>query len=537
MSQIEPAKRWSARHARRLLLVASASALLASSPAPAQEIDELRSVSSQEGEQSDAGLWTEETGFRTTYVTQSPGPSFAEEEAATDGLFGGPVDDPFIAAPLPSARPQENRQTSTWPQAAEPQETEATGTVRAQSAERAGAAEPQNQRVQAIETRSRAPEEGPYAPLGLRLGTFLVTSSLEQGITWTSNATSSPDGESAVLSETTLRLNALSDWSRHAAALSAYGTFRETLSGEEVSDPEGGFDGNLVLDLGGDFRATASAAYDLRRESAASPVDLPPVTFRPLRHTMTGSVGLEKALGKLGLGISGNVERQQFGDAELEGGGDLSQRDRDFVLTTAVLRAGYEISPALTPFVEAELGRRAYDLSRDANGYDRSATRTGARAGLAFDLGEKLFGEVSAGWVGEDIDDPRLTSLSAATVSADIFWSPMRGTLVGLQAATIVEGTTTPDSSGSVLYIGRLSVERELRANLTGYTALGAEWRDYPGEDDRYELTLAAEAGMTYWFNRYAGLTGRARHERFTSDQSASDSETSSVFLGVKLQR
>ena len=37
------------------------------------------------------------------------------------------------------------------------------------------------------------------------------------------------------------------------------------------------------------------------------------------------------------------------------------------------LRAGYEISPALTPFIETEVGRRLYELRQDSAGYARSS--------------------------------------------------------------------------------------------------------------------------------------------------------------------
>lgn len=538
MAGTEPAESFAARLGR-MLLAASALALLAALPALAQESGLRGGL--PEGETELAAAADEgapDAGFRSTYVTRNP--ETGPEEEASGSIFDDPEpDDPFGDAPLPSARPADppSARPDTREEVPAEPEAETTGTVRAESVERIEAAEPVNQRAEAIEARDRTPEEDPYSPLGLRLGTFIVRPSLEQGVTWTSNASSSPGGSSAVLSETTLRLNAVSDWSRHSAAIDAYGIFRKSISGEDVSDPEAGIDGDLILDLGGDFRATASARYNLRPESAASPVELPPVTSRPLRQILTGSAGLEKDAGKLRLGLRGAVEQQQFGDADLEGGGTLSQRERDFVLTSAILRAGYEISPALTPFVEGEIGRRAYDLSLDSSGYDRSANRIGLRAGVALDLGEKLSGEFSAGWLREDFDDERLDALSALSVSADLFWSPVRGTNVGLYAATQVEGSTTAGESGSVLYTGRLSVEREMRANLTGNAVLGMDWRDYAADGRNNDLTLSAEAGLTYWLNRYAGLTGRARHETVKSGEPGRDTETNSVFVGVKLQR
>jgi hypothetical protein len=392
------------------------------------------------------------------------------------------------------------------------------------------------ERVEAIEGLDREPEQNPYSPLGLRLGTFIVTPSAETGITATSNADSSPDGSSAVLSETILRLNGVSDWSRHSAAFDAYGSLRESISGQDLDEKEFGIRGSTIIELGNEWRATASAGYVIKPESASSPVIIEDTVSRPIRQIIDANLGLEKDVGKLRLGIDGNIERDWYGDAELLSGGTVSQRDRDATLATLNLRTGYEISPALTPFVAVEVGRRIYDEKQDASGFERSADRLGARAGLEFDFGEKLSGEFSAGWLREKLDDDRLAPVSGATVDANINWSPQRATNVSLLGSTIIEGTTTPGESGSILYAGRLNVEREIRANLTANVALGAAYRDYTGSDGR-DVIFSAEAGATYWFNRYFGLVGRAWHEQLDSNLPDRDSETNSVFLGLKMQR
>ena len=151
-------------------------------------------------------------------------------------------------------------------------------------------------------------------------------------------------------------------------------------------------------------------------------------------------------------------------------------------------------------------------------------------------MGEKLSGEFSAGWLREAIDDKSLGAISGATVNADLKWSPERGTTIGLTGTTLVEGTTTAGESGDLLYSGRLTGERQIRANLTANAALGADWRDYTGSSD-HDLILSAEAGLTWWLNRYAGLTTRVRTEKLTSNIPGRDYVTNSVFLGLKVQR
>ncbi len=100
------------------------------------------------------------------------------------------------------------------------------------------------------------------------------------------------------------------------------------------------------------------------------------------------------------------------------------------------------------------------------------ATRWDARAGVALDFGDKLSGEASAGWVHEDFDDARGSRLiSGLSAAANLDWSPVRGTTVNLAGSTTLEGSTTADDSGSILYSSTLSATRQMRDNLTGYGA------------------------------------------------------------------
>lgn len=396
--------------------------------------------------------------------------------------------------------------------------------------------DPGAERTGSIEGRDRRPDENPFATVGIRAGSFILRPTLEEGITATSNANSTFNGRSAVLSETTLRLNAVSDWRENSATLDANMTYRKTLSGEEVDELRGRVQGGLTVDLADDWRAIANLGYEAAPESASSPVAIEGALSQPLRQTLDGSLGLEKDIGKARFALTGAVEHSTYGDAKLSTGGTLSQKDRDSTLYTATLRGGYEISPALTPFLEIETGRRLYAERIDTSGYERSATRLGARAGVELDMGEKLAGEFSAGWLREAIDDSRLVPVSGATVNADLRWSPERGTTIGLTGSTIVENTTNAGESGSLLYSSRLSLERRIRDNLTGNAALGADWRDYVGSD-AHDLTLSAEASLTWWLNRYAGLTTRARTEKLTSNLPGRETTTNSIFVGLTLQR
>ncbi|MDG4875869.1 outer membrane beta-barrel protein [Mesorhizobium sp. WSM4935] len=396
--------------------------------------------------------------------------------------------------------------------------------------------DPGQERTGSIDGQKIKPEEDPFAAPGIRIGTFVFRPTLEQGFTATSNADSSSTGKSAVLSETALRFTATSDWRENSALITGYGQFRNTVSGEKINDAQGRIEGQLNVDLDNELRAIAKLGYEAAPESASSPDAIAGVDQQPLRQTLDGSLGLEKSVGKMRYALTGAVSHDFYGDAELTDGTTISQKDRNNTLYTATLRTGYEISPALTPFTEVELGRRVYDQRLDTDGFERSSKRLGARAGVELDMGEKLSGEFSVGWLREALDDSRLPAIAGPSINADLKWSPERGTTIGLTGQTNVETTTTAGESGDILYSGRLTGERQIRANLTANSALGLDWRDYTGSDG-HDLILSAEAGLTWWLNRYAGLTTRVRTEKLTSNLPGRDYTANSVYLGLKVQR
>jgi len=440
----------------------------------------------------------------------------------------------------PAGRPLSQttpRRPATSPSA---DENPTTGTVRVGSVdgldeERNARTARDNERTGAIEGLPIPPEDAPFAPLGIRAGSFIVTPTLEQGIGWASNATGASGGRPAWFSESALRLNIISDWSRHAATIRADGLYRKSLSGAPIEDIEGGIRGELRLDLMDDFTATASAGYRMRPEDASTPGTIANAAERPLRQTLEAGLGLARSAGKARLSIDGNLTRDIYQNARLTNGTIVSQRDRDATLATARVRSGYEISPALTPFVEAEIGRRFYDRVQDANGLRRSANRYALRGGVELDLGEKLRGEFSAGWLTERPDDAALRPVEGLSVGANLAWSPVRGTTVDLTASTEVETSTAAGDTGSLLYSGSLAVNRELRSNLTGRALVGLDWRDYAGSD--HDLILRGEASLTWWMNRNLGLTGRLRHEKQTSTLPGRSYDASSVYLGMTMQR
>ncbi len=397
-------------------------------------------------------------------------------------------------------------------------------------------AQRENLRALPEQGRSFTPEADPYAPIGIRAGSFILKPSLEQGIKATSNGDNSSTGSRAILNETTLRLNAESNWGRHKASLDASGTLSKSISGQDVSEPQVDILGKLRLDLADRTTVNAETGYRLRRESASSPNGVVDALKRPLVHRFIGRLGVERDMGLFFGRVTGGLEHDMYGNAELASGGAVTQKDRDNTYASVAIRGGFSLSPALKPFIETELGKRMFDERVDSNGYERSGTQYALRGGLMFDRGEKFNGEIAAGYMQANSDDPRLANISGPSINAILNWSPLRGTDLRLYAQTMVDTSTTPGVAGSLQHFASLDVMRRVRSNLSLNGRLDTNIRqnkDGTGTD----YMVGAQVGATYWINRMVAIDAHFRHEFQTSRVSDREYHSNSIYVGMKFQK
>ena len=396
----------------------------------------------------------------------------------------------------------------------------------------------------------------PFAPLGLRLGTFDARVTLDLGVTaqrtrnTVENAgppvTFSDSISSGFLGEAALSLEAASDWSRHGMDLTFDGRLPLRLSGDEEGDPSFDADASLRLDLGTDTTLTGSVGYSFTEDDPASaavtqatdPLLFPGVTAtnEPGSHAVRGALALSRQAGPLAMLTEVNAQRQIYGSADLSNGTRISQSDLDFTRYGGRLRAGYAISPVLTPFVEAEYSQRVMDERPDSGGIDRNATRYALRTGIQFDRGDKLNGEFALGYVREDLADVSLEDIGGLSVSAALNWSPRRETDIGVGLSTTTTSSGDDDVSGAVVYAGQVGFLHRARANLQFDGEISVEYEDVTG-NAADTTTVAGFIGATYWFNRFMGMTGRVGHERTFSADAGEQSDTSNAFIGLRLQR
>ncbi len=482
-------------------------------------------------------------------VLLNPADGLSSEEDTTTSAAASANDDPLIPdPPTAQADPQKAQSSDSLasdsdvptpdgrPQRLGDEDPDTTAGIAGNEFARAERAGRENQREPSIEGSAAKAVQDPFTAPGIAVGSFTLRPTLDTGLRWTSNSDSSAGGKPAYLSETTLRLRADSNWSRHRLALEAFGSWQKSVSGEETDDPESGLAAEFQVDVSAQTALTGALSWNYSKEAASAPAAVVGALTQPDLNKLAGSLGLSHQYGPIGLRLNTNLERSSYGDATDSLGVLVSQEDRNNTFAGVTLRAGYDISPAITPFVEAELGRRIFDNESDSFGLARAATRYAGRAGMEMDLGEKLRGNIAAGYLLEDIDDNALEDVAGLSLAGNLTWSPIRGTNVNLNATTTVEGSSSATSSGSLLHALSVAVNHKARDNFDLNANLGASLRDYVSASPN-EITLSAGAGFIYWFNRYAGLNGRVAHETVLSSDATRESQTNSVYLGVTLRR
>lgn len=393
----------------------------------------------------------------------------------------------------------------------------------------------QNMRETTVDGLRTATKEGWNDAQGVRVGSFILRPSLTETI-GSERTTTGGEKTSRTYLRSGLRTSLTSDWSLHQLRIDAEGTWEKTLSGVRQDDPEGKIQAELRLDLSDETTATLRAGYSLSREEIGDPNALANAVTQSEVNEYTASAEVMRDLGVLRTTAGIDFTRETYGNAVLADGLLIDQSARDNNTARVRGRLGYELSPALIPFLEASYGRTLYDEHRDAAGYVRDADLYAMKAGLETDFGEKLRGELAGGYLVADFDDAALKSISAATIDGNAIWSPYRGTNVALNLRTEIEPTTTAGASGSTAYTGTMVLSQVILQNITGQISSGLTLRDYSEETTPMQSVLTLGTGLTWSLSRSLDFNTDVSWEK-TQQSGIESTEIFRAGIGLTLKR
>ncbi|AQS64494.1 outer membrane beta-barrel protein [Agrobacterium tumefaciens] len=348
---------------------------------------------------------------------------------------------------------------------------------------------------------------------GIRLGTFLLRPSISQTIN-TEKQTNTGGPSRRNYLTTGIRGTLTSDWSRHALTVTGDGAWERNFGGDkDGEEPRARIEADLRLDLGEETRANLKAGYEFSREDTTDPNALTGAAVQGGEHRFTTGASIERDFGRLRGLAALDLSRTVYTDAKGLDGRPISLSDRDQNSANLRGRIGYELSPALIPFLELNAGTTKYDRRLDNSGYARSSNSYGAKIGTEVDLGEKTRGEAAIGYLRKQYDDDRLAAIDALTLDGELNWSPQRGTNVNLGLRTTIEDFAGGPQGGWISYRLDAGLTHELRSNLVARLTGQIVHRTFPSSDMENAVEYTAGAGLTWGLNRYLDLTADVSYQ------------------------
>lgn len=424
----------------------------------------------------------------------------------------------FVSTASGKSGPKTTASASEQPSAGKSASSDVTGTVSAQR------------------IRPKPVEEDPYKPVGIRAGSFIVTSRADLVAGYDNNPFRVSGGRGSRLARASGEVIARSDWSRHELVSELRGAYIDYFQAPNNDRPEAEARLRGRIDVSSAGRIELEGRAGLLTEPAGSPDAVTSAKRPPHIYTFAGLAGYTHRFNRLELGLRGNVERSVYQDAQLISGGVQDLSDRDFTDYGVALRGSYEVTPGIKPFVEAGVDRRHFDYSVDFSGVRRGSRGAEIRGGLEFGREGLLTGSISAGYEWRRYRDATLPDISGLIVDSSLVWRASGLTTVTLTATSDVGETMVAGASGVFIRQAGLTIDHAFRRWLVGSASIAYGTDEYRGAG-RTDRRLDLAASVTYYMNRYAALRGEVRRERLHSSVPGQDYTANIVLLGLRMQR
>ncbi|MDF2996808.1 MAG: hypothetical protein K0R27_2445 [Xanthobacteraceae bacterium] len=381
-----------------------------------------------------------------------------------------------------------------------------------------------------------ASEDDPFAPVGLRVGTFVVTPYVEMRGGYDGNALRVPNGAGSSFAEVGGGLAARSDWSRHALDIELRGGYTRFYDVEGNNRPEAEGTIRSRIDVNSLTRIDTVVRGAITTDAAGSVDAVAGAKNPPLVYESGIDLGLTRRFNRFEATVAGIIEREDHAPAELTDGTTESLTDQNVTGYGVRLRGAYELMPGVKPFAQVVADHRVYDVVPDASGFNRDSKGITAMVGSDFRLTGLLTGTASVGYTWRDYVDPQLEDIGGLVADASLRWEATGLTTVEFGARSAIAETTYADASGDFIHEVRVEVEHAFRRWLIGTASVAYRIDDYEGSG-LTQRTFTVGAGLVYKINRYAELTGNVSHLRLNSTVPGDDYTANVVTVGLRLQR
>ena len=392
-------------------------------------------------------------------------------------------------------------------------------------------------------------EEDPFAPVGIRVGTFMFYPGVELTGGYDSNPAHVPGGKDAFLFMVAPDLKVRSDWERHQLNADIKGSYMAYAQTFGVND-DGSISGvpnsldrpSLDSRVDGRLDVTGQSHFDMEgrlligTDNPGSPNIQAGLTRLPIVTTAGTTFGYTQAFNRFELTAKGTFDRSFWQASSLTDGSTSGNADRNFDQYGGALRGSYELKPGLKPFIEVGADTRVHDLAFDRNGERRDSNGVDSKIGTTFEFTRKLTGEISIGYLTRDYKDPGLSGIGGLTTDASLVFTATPLTTFTATAKSTVNEVVVPGVSGDFSRDFGLQIDHSLRRWLLATAQLGYGTDDYVGLQ-RFDQRWFASFALIYKLSRDVQLKAQIRRDWIVSDAPGVDYAADQFLLGVRLQR
>lgn len=377
-----------------------------------------------------------------------------------------------------------------------------------------------------------------YQPTGAHVGSFLMQPEIELSAVHDSNIFRLPDGfeESDTYFSVKPSLDFKSDWSRHALSIDLLADLARYQDHPNEDYNDYGINTAGRLDVLRNSYATFNAGFSQLHEDRNS---LDSRAGAEITEYTLGTLGLgyRHSFNRMSVGASYQIQKLNYDNVPSIDGGIVLNDDRDRARNEAKLRVGYNLRPQFDIFMEGGVNSVNYDHRLDANGLERSSNGYKVVAGLSMDVTDVLVGDVFAGYLNQQYDDPSFSDgISSSTYGFGLTWNVTRLTTIAAHLDRSTEETTEKTASGYLSTAFRSSIDHELRRNILLSGSLAYTNNDYqqntPGQKEN-ESIFGAGLGVKYMFTRNFYARAAYDYERRDSDIASQEYKLDRALLSV----
>ena len=350
--------------------------------------------------------------------------------------------------------------------------------------------------LETVENRSRPALD----PAGIRLGGFLLSPNVGMEAHFSDNIFADPSiSAEDFVYIVNPRVSLDSDWSVHSINLQAeaeIGRYDDNDS-EDFDDFTLVAEGRLDIDRSSYFGA--DLVFDRTHEERTSAENATNADLT-VYQTNRASVSYMRRPSRFFVRLDASILDTDFEDAKARDR-IINNDDRNRRELIQSLHFGYEFRPGNTVYVRGTARSLDYEQEIDDDGFARSGDGYELVIGASRAISGVSAMSVFAGYLSQDIDDVRFSSVDGVSFGADITWNITNLITLNARAERTIEPISIFGASSVVAESYGLGLDYELLRSLILSADFNIGKDDYEGID-RKDDVLGAGLGARFMLNR-----------------------------------